>query len=384
VLRDEFGTSDAPAEVASAPGRVNLIGGHTDYNDGFVLPAAIDHRTVVAARPRRDRTVGVRSVEFGETTRFELTDVEPGTETHWSDYVRGVVDRLRDRGYTVDGADLAVVGRVPLGAGLSSSAAFEVAVAEALSAVSGHSLGGELVDVCWEAETEFVGLSCGIMDQYTSVHGEPESALWLDCRSEDHEVVPLPSTDVTVVVTNTNVQRGLVDSAYNERVATCEEGVEFFDDVLDVGVTALRDVTAGAVDAHAPSLPDTVRKRVRHVVTENDRVTEAATALREGRFERVGALLEASHASLRDEYEVSVDELDAVVDIAGDCDGVFGSRMTGAGFGGCVVSLVRTDAAERVTDEIDRQYRDRTNVEPDVYVCDPDGGVRRHDSSATR
>ncbi|MFC7197415.1 galactokinase [Halosimplex aquaticum] len=286
----------------------------------------------------------------------------------------------RRPGYDVGGTELAVVGDVPMGAGLSSSAAFEVAVAAALAAVHDLSVDDEeLVAVCWEAETEFVGLSCGIMDQYAAVHAERESALFLDCRDESHETVPLPSDEVTVVATNTNVQRELVDSAYNDRVATCREGAEFFDDALDEPIESLRDVSVETFEARESELPETVRKRVRHVVTENERVRDAAAALREGRLDRVGTLLDESHASLRDDYEVSADELDAVAPIAGDLDGVFGSRMTGAGFGGCVVTLVRPDAAEAVTSAIDERYRDRTGIEPDVYVCNPDGGVRRHE-----
>ncbi|WP_436926335.1 galactokinase [Halosimplex amylolyticum] len=380
VLDEAFGDSGEPIAVVSAPGRVNLIGGHTDYNEGFVLPAGIDRRTVVAARPRDDRTVRVRSSNFDQTASFDLADVSPSEDAPWSNYVGGVAERLLDRGHDVGGTELAVVGDVPMGAGLSSSAAIEVAVGAALAAVHDLSLDDEeLVTACWEAETGFVGLSCGIMDQYAAVHAERESALFLDCRDETHEVVPLPSEDVTVVATNTNVQRELVDSAYNDRVATCQEGVDFFDDALDESVESLRDVSVEAFEAHASELPETVRKRVRHVVTENERVREAAAALREGRLDRVGTLLDESHASLRDDYEVSIDELDAVASIADDLDGVFGSRMTGAGFGGCVVTLVRPDVAEDVTAAIDERYRDRTGIEPDVYVCNPDGGVRRHD-----
>ncbi|WP_459191200.1 galactokinase [Halosimplex sp. J119] len=380
VLDEAFGGSAKPTETVSAPGRVNLIGGHTDYNEGFVLPAGIDRRIAIAARPRTDRTVGVHSTQFDQTTAFDLAEITSSDDAPWSDYVRGVTERLVDRGYDVGGTELAVVGDVPMGAGLSSSAAFEVAVGAALAAVHDLSLDDdELVTVCWEAETEFVGLSCGIMDQYAAVHAERESALFLDCRDQSHEVVPLPSGEVTVVATNTNVQRELVDSAYNDRVATCEGGVAFFDDALDEQVETLRDVSVEAFEAHESELSETVRKRVRHVVTENERVREAAAALREEDLDRVGELLDDSHASLRDDYEVSVEELDAVTAIAGDLDGVYGSRMTGAGFGGCVVTLVRPDAAERVTEAIDERYRDRTGIEPDVYVCNPDGGVRRHD-----
>jgi len=381
TLEERFGTAGAPVAVASAPGRVNLIGGHTDYNDGFVLPAAIDRRTVAAARPREDRTVRVRAVDLADTATFDLDAIEPAEEEHWSDYPKGVAQRLLARDHAVGGADLALVGGVPMGAGLSSSAAIEVATAAALTAAHGVDAGADLVDVCWEAETGFVGLSCGIMDQYASVHGEVDSALFLDCRSRDHEVVPLDADEVTLVVTNTNVRRELVGSAYNDRVATCRSGVEYFAQTLDREVTALRDVSVAEFEDHAETLSDPLRKRARHVVTENARVEEAAAALREERYDRVGELLDASHASLRDDYEVSVPELDAVVSVAADCEGVYGSRLIGAGFGGCVCSLVRPDAVGTVTDAIEAGYRERTGNDADVYVCDPGPGVRRHDVS---
>ncbi|MFB6152858.1 MAG: galactokinase [Halodesulfurarchaeum sp.] len=385
-LVEEFGDAPEPVSVASAPGRVNLIGGHTDYNDGFVLPMAIDRRHLVACRPRDDDRVAVHSMDLEETDAFSLDRLRSPTDPTWVDYVKGVVHRLQARGYEVGGAELVVNGRVPMGAGLSSSAALEVSVAGGLAetfdlplAPTAEGTRDELVDICWEAETQFVGLSCGIMDQYTAVHAEPSTALFLDCRRREHESIPVPADDLTVVVTDTNVQHDLVDSAYNERVATCEEGVAFFDEHLDSPVSALRDVTRADVRDHADDLEATVRRRVRHVVSENDRVREAAGALRDGDLEQIGALLEDSHESLREDYEVSVPELDAVVSIAGDLERVYGSRMTGAGFGGVVVTLVQPDAAERVMATIDERYRDRTGVDPDIYACKPDGGLRTHE-----
>ena len=379
TLREQFGAADAPVAVASAPGRVNLIGGHTDYNDGFVLPAAIDRRTVAAARPREDRTVRVHTTDFDATAAFDLDGIEPTDEAAWSDYSKGVAQHLLARDHAIGGADLALVGGVPMGAGLSSSAAVEVATAAALTAAHGVDPGDELVDVCWEAETGFVGLSCGVMDQYTSVHGQADSALFLDCRARDHEVVPLPADEVTLIVTDTDARRELVSSAYNDRVATCRAAAEHFDSVLDHPVDALRDVSVAEFEAHESALSDDLRKRARHVIKENDRARAATSALRDGRLERVGALLDASHASLRDDYEVSVPELEAVVDVAGDLAGVYGSRLIGAGFGGCVLSLVRPDAVEAVTDAIETGCRERTHTDPDVHVCDPAAGVRHHE-----
>jgi galactokinase len=375
ALESAFGASGGPVTVVSAPGRANLVGGHTDYNEGFVLPVAIDRRAVAAVRPREDGSVGVHSASLGDTVEFSLDGLEPSTG--WSDYVKGVVDQLQERGYDLGGAAIAVTGDVPLGAGLSSSAAFEVAVAGGLGVAVDGSFPDDLVDLCWAAENEFVGVDCGVMDQYTAVHGEPSGALFLDCRSVTHETIRVPF-ELTMVATDTNVQHDLAESAYNERVATCERAVELLDGALDQEVAALRDVGVDAFEAHADALPETVRRRARHVVNENERVHEAAAALRDGDLAGVGELLEASHASLRDDYGVSVQELDAVVEVAGEHDGVYGSRMTGAGFGGSVLSLVRPDDVTSVAAAIRGGYRDRTGVDPDIYVCTSDGGVRRH------
>lgn len=379
-MTERFPRRDGPVRYASAPGRVNLIGGHTDYNDGLVLPTAIDRRTVAAARPRDDGRIAVHSTNYGESVAFDLHAVAPGDGPAWAEYVKGVATRLRERGHEVVGCDLVVVGDVPIGGGLSSSAALEVAVADALAATGDLRVDdAELVTVGWEAENEFVGVGCGIMDQYAAVHAEPASALFLDCASRTHDVIPFPAGDAAVVVTDTNVRHDLVESAYNDRVATCAEGVERLDDRLDAPVDALADVSVDQFRDHAGALTDGVRARVRHVVTENERVREAAAALRDGDVERVGELLRASHASLRDDYEVSCPELDAVVDVAADLDGVYGSRMTGAGFGGSVVSLVAPDRTDAVAAAIRDRYRERTGVDAEVYACRPGGGVRRHD-----
>lgn len=376
---ERFGGTDETIRYVSAPGRVNLIGGHTDYNDGVVLPTAIDHRTVVAARPRDDDVIRVHSLDFDQTVTFELDSITSLDDPEWVNYVQGVAKRLRDRGHDVHGADVVINGDVPIGSGLSSSAALEVAVAEGLTASNDLQLDGdELVTVCWEAETQFVGVGCGIMDQYTAVFGEADSVLFLDCKTQDHEVISFPSEEASIVATDTNVQHELVDSAYNDRVASCQDGVDYLDDALDEDVRSLSDVSVEAFEAHASALPDTVRKRVHHVVYENERVREAADAHRRGDLERVGELLNESHESLRDYYEVSAPELDAVVAIGDDQTGVLGSRMTGAGFGGCVISLVRPDDVSAVTDAIREGYRERTGIEPDIFTCNPDSGVGRH------
>jgi galactokinase len=373
-LETVFGGGGSIA-CASAPGRANLVGGHTDYNDGFVLPVAIDRRTAVAARPRDDETVRVHAADFEETVTFESSSLDPPESVQWVDYVRGVVAELRASGVEVTGADIAIVGGVPHGAGLSSSAALEVAVAAALAEAYGVEFGRQtLAEVAWRAETGFVGLDCGIMDQYAVALCKSEHALFLDCRSRETEHVPFGADRARVVVVDTNAEHALVDSAYNERVSECRRGVEILDEHVSHDVDALRDVSPDTFDAHADALPETVRRRCRHVVHENARVQQAVSALRNDDFERVGGLLFESHGSLRDDYEVSCTELDAVVDIARSVEGVYGARLTGAGFGGSVVALVAPEAVEEFTEAVRREYPDRTGIDPDVYACDVVGG----------
>ncbi|EFW91521.1 galactokinase [Haladaptatus paucihalophilus DX253] len=376
VVTERFGGDGADVTVASAPGRVNLIGGHTDYNDGFVLPVAIDRRTAVAARPRTDRTVRVFSTNVGETRTFSL-DAPATEESSWVGYVEGVARSLADEAPSpVSGLDLAVRGNVPMGGGLSSSASLELAAATALNETwtLGHDR-TELADRCWRVEREFVGVECGIMDQFVVALGESDRALFLDCRTREYERYPLDG-DVRVVVTNTNVEHELVDSAYNERVAQCREGVELLAESLSHDVNALRDVSVAEFEERAETLPGTVRDRCEHVVRENERVKTAANALETGDMERVGALMGESHRSLRDSYEVSCEELDFVVETAESVDAELGSRMTGAGFGGCVVSLVRSDSVESFTETVRAAYAAETGIEPDIFPCAVGDGAR--------
>jgi galactokinase len=373
TLRERFG-SDGPVTVASAPGRVNLVGGHTDYNDGFVLPAAIDHRTVVAAAPRTDDTLRVYSRDFDEHAALCL-EGKNLEAAGWPAYVAGVAAAVRDAGHDLGGADLVADGGVPMGAGLSSSAALEVAVAGALAAVAGTDLAPEtLADLCWRAETEFVGVDCGIMDQFAVALAERDAALFLDCRTRETEPVPLDGAGV--VVTDTTVQHDLVDSAYNDRVRECAAGVDALDAAMDAEVTALRDVSVGAFEAHANVLDPAIRRRCRHVVTENARVERAVEALRRGDLPEVGRLLQRSHESLRDDYAVSCAELDTVVERAATHEAVYGSRLTGAGFGGSVVSLVERDAAADVAAWLAEACGAALDVNPETYVCRPAGGLR--------
>jgi galactokinase len=382
TLRDQFGGEEdgiAPITVASAPGRVNLVGGHTDYNEGFVLPVAVDRRVTVAARPRSDRRVRIHSRDFDERDEFDLDRIERRDGSHWSNYVRGVA---RELGAVVEpdrslaGADLVVEGTVPMGAGLGSSAAFELAVGAGLAAASDLDVDRRtLVRVCRAAENDFVGVDCGIMDQFAAAFGEADSALFLDCRDETFEPIPIAS-DVRIVVTDTNVRHDLVDSAYNERRRECERGVAALAECLDRELTALRDVSPADLERCEDALGETVRRRVEHVVSENERVEAAAAALERGDLATVGERMRESHASLRDRYDVSCDELDAVVEIADEIDGVYGSRLTGAGFGGSVVSLVKPDAVGRFESRVTAEYEQRFGIGADVYPCEAAEGVR--------
>ncbi|WP_254537923.1 galactokinase [Halomarina litorea] len=365
---------DPPACTTSAPGRVNLVGGHTDYNDGWVLPAAIDRRTAVAARERDDDRLRVSSEATDEERVVPLDGDSTGT---WTDYVAGVTWALREEGVSTPGADLAIASDVPPGAGLASSAALEVAVAGALCELAEVVPDPtDLARTCRRAENEFVGVSCGVLDQFATVFGRADHALELDCRSLDAEYVPLDADRARLVAVDTNVHHELADSAYGERRATCERGVELLAAELDRDFDALRDVTPEAFARVAPSLPETVELRCRHVVRENERVREAADALRREDYETAGDRMWASHASLRDDYEVSCAELDAVVEIAGGIEGVYGARMTGGGFGGSVVALVRPDTVDAFREAVDREYPERTGREADVYACAPDDGLR--------
>jgi galactokinase len=372
-FEERFGAE--PAFVARAPGRVNLIGEHTDYNDGFVLPMAIDRAVWIAVRPRDDRRVVVYSLDFGERAGFDLASemssaLADGTRTGWIEYVHGVAWSLRDAGYPLGrGWDGVAAGDVPIGAGLSSSAAMELATARAFAGLGG--LAWEpiaMARLAQRAENEWVGVNSGIMDQLISAAGVAGHALLIDCRSLATRAVPLPA-GVAVAILDTATRRGLVDSAYNERRAQCEAAAAFF------GVPALRDVDRTAFEARAAELDPVTRKRARHVITENERTLAAATALEGRDVERVGCLMDESHASLRDDFEVSRPELDAMVRLARAHDAAYGARMTGAGFGGCAVALVAADAAADFAREVTMRYAAEVGLQPAIYVCTASQGA---------
>lgn len=363
-----------PPRIYSAPGRVNLIGEHTDYNDGLVMPAAIGFRTWVALGPRQDRRVEVYSENFSESAEFDLDARPERPRRHWSDYVFGVAAMLEAAGHRLRGAEMLVLGEVPMGAGLSSSAALEVAAGYALLANSGLPIDRvELARLCRQAENDYVDMRCGIMDQFVSCCGRAGHALLLDCRSLEYRLLRL-AADVSLVICNTGVRRELASVEYNKRRLECEAGARLLSDHLPQ-VRSLRDVTREHLERYGGDLPKAVYRRCRHVVGENARVLAAAAALERNDMASFGTLMGESHRSLRDDFEVSCAELDLLVDLAASAPGVFGARMTGGGFGGCTINLVRSAAVNGFKDALARGYEQKTGRVPEIYVSAAAEGV---------
>jgi galactokinase len=358
----------APTFVVRAPGRVNLIGEHTDYNDGFVMPMAIDRATWIALRPSGNRLVTVHALDFQECDTFDLDHLErkPGS---WLNYVLGVAWALQQHGYATAGWEGVLIGDVPIGAGLSSSAALELVTARAFCAVSGWPWDPARMAVVGQyAENKWVGMNCGIMDEMISAAGVADHALLIDCRSLATSPQPLPA-GIAVVVLDTATRRGLVDSAYNERRAQCEAAARHF------GAAALRDVALAQLEAARPDLDGLIYRRARHVITENARVLQACDAMRAGDARALGRLLDASHASLRDDFEVSSRELDVIVEVTAAHPACLGARMTGAGFGGCAVALVWHAHQQAFVESVAAAYSARTGLTPRVYVCRATNGA---------
>jgi len=372
LFEEKFDAS--PTLVASAPGRVNLIGEHTDYNEGFVLPAAIDRATAVALRPMEGEKLIIHAHNLNSTIMLSLGDLSPRKSGAWSNYIAGVASLLRERGVPLRGATMLVNSTVPRASGLSSSAALEVAAASALSALAGVEIPGvDMAALCQRAEHEFAGVQCGIMDQFISRLGRRDHALKIDCRSLEYEHVPFPP-GVRLIVCNTNIRRGLASSEYNQRRAECSAAVAALAGTLRA-VRSLRDVTPEQFHERESGLDPLVRKRARHVILENARVTDAVAALRRNDLSALGRLMLESHASLRDDYAVSCAELDAVVEICMETGAAIGARMTGAGFGGCAICLAPDAAAAGIIDRLKSDYPRRTGKQPGILVCTPDEGA---------
>ncbi len=360
--------------VVRAPGRVNLIGDHTDYNDGFVLPAALQFTTWAAASARGDRSVTIESLTHRRSSTFELDDPAPHPRRNWSDYVRGVAIALQQRGVPLLGTNVVFDSDIPVGAGLSSSAALEVSAGLALEAVAKVDIDKQLLARAGEwSENHFVGVRTGIMDQYTSCFGVTGDALLLDCRSRQSRNVALPH-NARFVVANTMRRHAHAGGEYNTRREQCEAAVAFLAKD-DPKLSSLRDVSLETLMARSGSMPPVLFKRAHHVVSENARVLAAVSALEDADLESAGALMNLSHESLRDDYEVSSEELDVMVQLARSLDGVLGSRMTGGGFGGCTISLVDKERAEAVVGELTRRYAERIGVTPSVFIMEPSDGA---------
>ncbi len=359
---DAFATfyEGEPDFVVRAPGRVNLIGEHTDYNDGFVLPMAIERAVWIALRPRPDKRVRVYALDLAEWAEFSLNALQP--DKGWAEYLKGVAWAWQEAGYSLCGWEGVLTGDVPRGAGLSSSAAVEMATARAFQAVSGFAWEpATMARLGQRAENAWVGVRCGIMDQMIAAAGRRGHALLIDCRTLETQSVPLPE-GVVVVILDTATRRGLVDSAYNERRRQCEAAARHF------GVPALRDVSAAELSARDRELDEVIRRRARHVISENDRTLAAAAAMRRGDAATLGRLMDASHVSLRDDFEVSSPALDTMVTLARRHPGCLGARMTGAGFGGCAVALVVAAQAEAFAAEVATAYRAATGLEPTITI----------------
>jgi galactokinase len=367
--------------IYQAPGRVNLIGEHTDYNDGFVMPAAIGFytRALVASRP--DRKLVIHSENYSEQAEFDLDHLPTTRAGRWSDYVIGVVKMLAQSGKKLGGANLLVDGNVPQGAGLSSSASIEVAVGYALLDSGDPADTRTDIDrtklalLCQQAENEFVGARCGIMDQFVASHGKRDQALLLDCRSLEYRLLPLPD-NVTLAICNTMVKHSIAKGGYNQRRSECEAGVRSLSKYLP-NTLALRDVTLENLETYGHELPETILRRCRHVIGENARVLQAAALLELGDLQAFGTLMLESHRSLRDDFEVSCPELDLMVKLAQQVEGVYGTRMTGGGFGGCTIALVQAACVEAFQRTVQEGYERSTGCKPEIYICSAADGVGR-------
>jgi galactokinase len=368
---------DAPT-MFRAPGRVNLIGEHTDYNDGFVMPCAIGFSVHIAIAPRSDGRLAMRSENFPQSFEFEVENLPAQRLGAWCDYSLGVAVMLRQKGFAIPGANLLISSDVPIGAGLSSSAAVEIATAFSLLSLSGSTMPlPDLARLCQRAENEFAGARCGIMDQFICCLGKAHHALRLDCRSLDFEWVPLSSA-VRLVIANTMVKHELSGGEYNRRRAECEEGVKLLSKWYP-GIRALRDISPAELEEHSREMPETIYKRCAHVIHENERTIEGSKCLAKDDLREFGRLMAESHRSLRDLYEVSCRELDIMVECAGGLAGFYGGRMTGGGFGGCTVNLVNASDVTSFAAELQERYSRATGIKPEIYLCEAANGAGTYD-----
>jgi galactokinase len=376
--QNKFEDTSLAKGVYAAPGRVNLIGEHTDYNDGFVMPMAIEKDIRMVIQLREDKKVMAYSLDYDKLLEFEIDNLLYDEENIWVNYIKGIIDELQKLGKKLQGFNLIFTGDIPQGSGLSSSAALEVVTALAISDLHKIELEAvELALLAQRAENNFVNVQCGIMDQYISRLGKKDNALLIDCRTNQYQLVPFENENYKIVICNSKVERGLVDSEYNNRRKECNQAVDFFAEKLDKNITALRDLDLDTLDEYRAELSETVYKRAHHVISENQRVLAAKNALENNDMNKFGKLLYASHKSLRDDYEVSCKELDLLVELASQEKGARGARMTGAGFGGCTVNLVNKDSVTDFVENIKSKYYKNTGIEADVYITNPASGARK-------
>jgi galactokinase len=362
--------------ISRAPGRVNLIGEHTDYNDGFVFPMALDFQVVVAARKSDTHLVRIYSADFDETVEFSIDQpIVYDKEKRWSNYLRGVLVMLQEAGVKLCGMDIAFQGNVPQGSGLSSSAALEVATSIMAQKILGFNIAKpNLAKLCQRAENKFVGMNCGIMDQFISMMGQQGHALFLDCRSLDYQLVPLELGDCRIIICQSGVKHTLVDSEYNKRRQECEQGVAILTKHFP-SVKALRDATMDQLEAVKAELDPIVYSRCKHVITEDERVLSSIKALNRDDLKTFGQYMNASHDSLRDDYQVSCPEIDLLVDLAREVNGVLGTRITGGGFGGCTVTLIQSTAENQFKEHITKNYQAKTGIVPQIYISTAANGA---------
>lgn len=364
-----------PEVIVKGPGRVDLMGCHTDYNDGFVLPVAVNVDVMAGGSLRDDNKIAVYSGNFETLVEFCLDAIEFDNVNTWSNYVRGVIHFLQEAGVELRGANIVLHGNVPIGSGLSSSAAIEMAIGYLLQTLVGFQMSGpDLALIGQRAENKFVGVNTGIMDQFISRLGKKDAALFLDCRTLEYELLPFDTSKAKIVVCDTMKRRGLVGSEYDTRRSQCEEGARLFAQWYPE-VRALRDVTPGMYEKHKADLPDVVAMRVEHVVSENERVVRSREVLKSGDLVEFGKLMNGSHDSARDLYEVSCDELEAMVEVTRAAPGALSGRMAGAGFGGCAVSLVKDEFVEQFLGVVAVDYEKKTKLVPSLYVCTAEDGA---------
>jgi len=377
TFKTKFTDTGLAKGAFSAPGRVNLIGEHTDYNEGFVLPMAIEKKIIMLGQLRNDRLVQVFDLGYKAEAKFSLDKLIPLRKNTWANYLMGVVDEIQKAGYILQGANLIFKSNIPKGAGLSSSAALEVVTALTMAKLNSLKIEPvKMARLCQQAENNFVGVACGIMDQYVSRLGEKGHVLFIDCRTDNYELTPFRDSSYQIVICDSKIRRGLIDSEYNKRREECKRATEFFADRLNHKVQTLRDVTIEEFKQYQEYLPETIARRARHVISENHRVQTSRKALEAGDYVTFGQLMIESHQSLKVDYEVSCKELDLLVDLALKQDGVLGARMTGAGFRGCTVNLLKREYVNIFKKTIQKEYKKITGITPDIYVTIPADGAK--------